>query len=273
MFSTDISKMWQRAWQGVLVPTRLLLVFCTLLCCGVVLVFFQSLMRLVDGWLSLALGWFPYFFVLGLVVAVEAMLIRLYVRKNPCSLWAVIADAWESIVKLVLSAMPLAIAFILLWATYGLLALVGYLPYLGKILTTLFYFVPFLLQLFTLGLAVMAFYLIFIVAPTITLQTNQWMACCYRRLSQHLMMDLGYVLLAALPLFLVVKGLLFSYHLTAAVLGDGWWIEFMTALSAIVPFVACLTPVALFFINFAAEAHLAWIQVDKTAQEQLRQDC
>ncbi|MBS0623129.1 MAG: hypothetical protein JSS62_00740 [Verrucomicrobia bacterium] len=259
----DVAHIFHSALRGTLTKTSLLMVLGTLFVCGTIVVFFHSFMLFAEGWWGRVFGYFPFFFVLGLLLASEYLLVRLYVEEK-AGLWGVLRRSWENMFKISLCALPFVIVFLTLWICSGFLLLLFKVPYLGNVLSIVLFFVPFVLHQTVLLLAVLGLYVAFVVCPMFALEQGCTLSRCFHRLKTFLFFDLLLILVACFPAWMTIKGLAVAYMLTVENASTGWLGQLTASFCMMLPCVVVLTPMCLFFVNVAVEAQLVFAQMDKT---------
>lgn len=249
---SDVAEMFQRSVRGVLHKRRLFFLFVTLFLCGTVVIFFRGLANIAEGWWGDTLTLFPLFFVLGLILSAQVVLVRLYIHGG-----GVVKTTWRSLdmmFKMATFSLPLILLFLTLWMVSGIFVLLRSIPYIGPTLGVVLSFAPFLINLAILALALGGTYISFVVCPTVALTGKGVRRRLMNRLKQSLFYDLMLWLVAVLPVWLLTKGLMLASTLTFDLSSGNSLEHLLQAFCVMIPFVALLTPALLFFFNFAAEA-------------------
>lgn len=252
----EISKMFNRAFVGALEKKKFLFLFSMLMLAGIFVLFFKGLALFAGGWWKNSLDFFPLFIALGFVLAAEVVLVRLYVSEG--SLRKAIFQSWDLMFRISYLALPLLLLYLLFWILSGIFLLLKGLPLVGTFLSVIFSFAPFLFNLGTILLVVIALFLCFYVCPNLVLKQGKKNRALLAGLKAEPFYVLLFFLIDLIPVWLVFKVLSFAATLTFSIeaLEVGSLERVMQSFFIMLPFLAILTPVINFFFNFAVEVAL-----------------
>lgn len=264
MNMNDIQHIFNRAWSYTFSKQKLLLMAVVLALCGVVAVLCRALAFHSGTWVGMSLAFLPIFLCSGLLLASGVVLTRIYhdeIKNKPSTLKSIINKSWELIIGISYFAVPLILAYLILWILLGVFILLSNIPVVGDVFAVVLAFAPFVINVASLLLCALTGALLFFVPPAVALngldkvKIGQSIA---RRLSSDVFSNLLLLLIALLPLILVI-----AWLTGAALLTGKLCMTSHTVLNValqwffiMLPFVILLSPVAVFFFNFAAEAHV-----------------
>jgi hypothetical protein len=257
------SFIFNRALVHTFSRTKLFFVFILLAMSGLLVVFFHGLSLHAGPWVMLSLTFLPIFICTGILLSMGILLIRMYydeLKQRDSNIWTTLSHSWEIVIGASYFALPIIFSYMLLWMLMGIFVLLREIPLVGDFFGIVLAFAPFLINLGTLVLCLIAFALLFFVAPLIALKGLERGAVfqmAVKRLEYDPFANCVLIIVALLPLALVTLLLMLSAYLTGGLCPDCHnslqavlkWFFIM------VPFTACLTPGVIFFFNFAAEAH------------------
>lgn len=243
---------------------KLLTVFCILALSGLLVVFFRGLSLHAGEWVQLSLTFLPIFICTGILLSMGIFLIRIYhdeVKNREDNYRNVLVNSWEMMMGASYIAVPIILAYLVLWMILGIFVLLGEIPSVGEFFSLILSVAPFLINLVTLILCVVSLGVLFIVAPLIALKDLSRKAlfqAAMKRLESDPFANLILIMISLLPVVLTVILLSITAYLTVSLCSDCSssvqttmkWFFFM------IPFAAFLTPGVIFFFNFAAEAHV-----------------
>lgn len=260
----QLEKIFDRAISHSLSRKKILVVFPLLVLCGLVLILCQALSIGAGDWVVLSLRFLPIFLSSGVLLAGGCVLIRMYhhdLKGTECHLKAILQKSWQMLVNISYLALPLLLAYLLLWTALGLFYLLKEIPGVGNVIGTVLAFGPFLLVLASIMLSVCSVVVLFFVTPEAALKTGvrlKLIEGVYSRLRQGVFSHLAFLVMGALPLAICL-GIL---YLAAAVTGASFLAESHTfslvlqRFFIMIPFCALLAPSVIFFFNFATESFL-----------------
>lgn len=264
MTFNEIEKLFDRAFQHTFERKKWLLVSIILALCGVLVVFFRALAFNVGEWVLMSLTFLPIFVCGGVLLATGVILIRIYhdeIKKRPVSYRQVLNKSLEIVIGASYFFVPIILCYLLLWILLGVFFLLRQTPSAGEFIAVLFSFCPFLLNLGSLLLGVLSICLLFFVTPAVALKSHDPLTVSQfvvTRLKGELFTNTLLLFMATLPLVGLLTLLLAAVGMTGSV-----YVEVESALAIIlqwffimIPFTIILSPMVIFFFNFAAEAHV-----------------
>jgi hypothetical protein len=154
---------------------------------------------------------------------------------------------------------PLLTAYLVLWFILGLFYLLKNIPAVGEMLGIILSFCPFLLMFGSLLLSLVSLVLLFFMTPWVALKsTMSWELAedVLKKMSQQPFIHFVLLMLGLLPLIIIIGFLILSATLTGMtfVVTERTWAIALQWFCIMIPFAAILSPVAIFFFNFAAES-------------------
>lgn len=242
---------------------KLLFVFILLALSGLLVVFFRGLALHAGQWVQLSLTFLPIFICTGILLSMGILLIRMYhdeVKQRELNFWSTLARSWEVVIGASYFALPIIFSYLLLWMLMGIFVLLRDIPIVGEFFAIVLSFAPFLINLATLVLCLIALAILFFVAPLIALKGLERRAVfqlTVKRLEYDPFANFILLLIALLPLAIIASLLMVAAALTGSICPE-CHNSLQTVLKwffIMVPFTAFLTPGVIFFFNFAAEAH------------------
>lgn len=239
------------------------IVFPFLLVCSFIYTFCQAIALHAGIWVSLSLFFAPFFISSGILLALGIVLVRVYyheVKNLPYDVRKILEVSSDLLLSSLYLSLPLFVIYLVSWVLLGVLMAFREIPGLGAQLGALLSFAPFLLILSSLVLFFLSLLLLFFAAPLIALDRSgrkQKWALMVRAFSEKSLRIVCLFLLACVPMTLVISALVTSAHLTSvSYLGD---IDGLTQIIAwfvmALPISLVLSPVLIFFFNFAAESY------------------
>lgn len=265
---TDLQFAFNRAVAHIFNFRKLLLTFGGLLLCGLLIVFFQAASFYASGWMAMSLFFFPLFLCVGILLSTGVLLIRIYhdeIKHRDVSFRDLIIYSWEVVIGASYVAIPLVLAYLILWVLLGVFILLGSIPSSGEFFLSVFSFAPFLLNFGALLLGLSGYVLLFYIAPIIALKgfdRHQILQAFYSRVSADPFSNVLFGFVGALPSLFFLMFLGGAISMTNAVCPEcrsptG---NILQLFFTMVPFVGLLSPAVLFFFNFAAEAHVFMVK-------------
>lgn len=266
-----VAFIFNRALSYTFSKKKILLVFCILALSGLLVVFFRGLAWHAGQWVQLSLTFLPIFLCGGILLSMGIFLIRLYhneVKQRPNKYTEVFSKAWELIIGASYFAIPVILAYLVLWILLGIFMLLRDIPLLGDFFGAMLSFAPFLINLSALLLCVVCLLMLFIAAPIIALKgidRTLVFQTAAKRLEKDPFWNGVLIFIALLPLFVIVALLTMAAILTEAICIECQSLP-QTVLKwffIMIPYTAFLTPAVIFFFNFAAESHVLFLKQEK----------
>jgi hypothetical protein len=260
----DVQYIFNRAVFGTLDKRKLFLTFVVLVLSGVLVVFFRGVAIDASRWLALSLTFIPIFLCAGVLLSLGVLLIRIYhdeIKNRKVSYKKTLGKSWEVVIGASYFSVPVILCYLLLWMLLGIFVLLSRIPSIGDFFGVVLAFGPFLLNLGTLVLMLGSLALLFYLSPVLALKgfnRIQVSRVLVKRFTYDIFSNLFLLGIALLPLLgglgiLTASALLTGtlyYTSPSAVNTVLMWFFTM------IPFTAILSPMVVFFFNFAAESHV-----------------
>jgi len=258
----ELENIFNRSLKFSLRRKKLLFVFPVLVLCGILIVLSHTIAVEANYWVGVSLIFFPTYICTGILMATGIPLVRAYhdeVKGRPFRFRQTIRQSWKLMVGISSFAVPIVLAYLVLWIVLGIFYLLKNIPSVGSALGVMLSFGPFLLILGSLVLSVIGLGLLFFLTPQVALRSSSGWGLAeelYHRLQANPFKHLALLVLGILPL-LVLVGFL---ALAAALTGMTYFVTERTFAIAMqwtcimIPFAALLSPAVVFFFNFAAES-------------------
>lgn len=260
----DFSTIFNRSIAHIFTKKKLLFVFSILALSGLLVVFFRGLSLHAGQWVQLSLTFLPIFICTGILLSMGILLIRIYhdeVKQREVNYLTILSRSWDVVSGASYFAIPIIFCYLLLWMLLGIFVLLSEIPHVGEFFGAVLSFAPFLINFGTLILCVLSLCLLFFVAPLIALRGLERETVFYmalKRLEKNPFANVVHIFIALLPLVFVIALLVLAGYLTGSLCIDCHH-SLQTVLKwffIMLPFTAFLTPVVIFFFNYAAESHV-----------------
>jgi hypothetical protein len=261
----DLRNLFNRALLRSFSRKKILLMFCILAFSGLLYVFFQSLAQPSSRWLKMSLTFMPLFLAAGVLLAGGVLLIRMYhdeIKGRKVGFRQTLGKSWEVVLGSFYFCIPVVLFYLLLWLFLGMFVLMSEIPLVGPFFYAFLAFLPFLLNLCSLLLAVFSLGLLFFIAPAVALKglnglkLSQWIV---KRFKSDPFTNIFLAMIALFPLVLVLGLLIQAAAMSEKLAYQHPESPLYMAIQSffiMLPFVAILSPVVVFFFNFAAESHV-----------------
>jgi hypothetical protein len=264
MTYADLELMFNRAIDYSFSKKKFWLVFSVLALCGLLVVFFRGLAVGANEWLLLSLTFLPVFLCAGVLLSLGIILIRIYhdeIKKKDFAYREIFIKSWEMMLGASYFCIPIILSYLLLWMLLGIFFLLSGIPAVGPVFSAILSFGPFLINLGTLVLCLLCLSVLFFVAPVVALKGLDRMQISQvltARLKGNLFSNIILSLIATFPLWVIVGVLSLAAWLTGSICFscDTPLHKILQWFFTMIPFTAVLTPVVIFFFNFAAESHV-----------------
>lgn len=265
---SDLQFAFNRALMHAVDFKKWFYTFIVLALCGLLVVFFRGIGIFASGWFAMSLTFFPIFLCAGVLLSLGILLIRVYhneIKNRDFSYRDLLINSWEMLVGASYIAIPIILAYLLLWVLLGVFILLGHIPGAGEFFSVVLAFAPFLLNLGALLLCVASFGLLFYVAPIIALKGLDHMKVAKsftKKMMEDPFSNMLFAIMGLVPTLFVCGLLVGAALLTGSVCPEcpssmgvvlQWFIT-------MIPFTALLSPAVVFFFNFAAEAHVFMVK-------------
>lgn len=267
----NLQLMFNRAIAHSLSKKKFLLVFTILALCGVLVVFFRGLAVDANEWLLMSLTFLPIFLCAGILLSMGIILIRIYhdeIKKKKVRYTEILAKSWEIMIGASYFCIPIILSYLLLWMLLGIFFLLKEIPVVGPIFSSILAFGPFLINLGSLILCVLSLAILFFVTPVIALKGLNRMQIAQtltKRLKGDIFSNIVLALIATFPLWIIVGFLTLAAWMTGSICltCDTHLQQILQWFFTMIPFTAVLTPVVIFFFNFAAESHVLMMKSER----------
>lgn len=260
----EVQYIFNRAVLGAANKAKLFLTFVVLALCGVLVVFFRGVAVDSSPWLALSLIFLPIFICTGILLSLGILLIRIYhdeIKDRAVSYRKTLERSWEVVIGSSYFSVPIILCYLLLWMLLGIFVLLSKIPNIGEFFSIVLAFGPFLINLGSLLLVIVSLSMLFYVAPVLALKgfnRIQVSRVLVERFKRDIFSNLFLLCIAVFPLFTVIGVLTASALLTGS-----FYYNFDNPLHTVliwfftmIPFTALLSPIVVFFFNFAAESHV-----------------
>ena len=269
MIFKDLSRIFNRSLHHSFGIKKNLYLFLTLVCSGLIYLFFQALASYAPFWLKFPLRSIPIFIIIGCVMAAGIFLIQLYIQeRNGKSLdgLKIAWNHWDLILKAAYLALPLLLVFLIFWIVIGIFMLLKMIPYLGTLLGIILAFFTFLLNFGISLLFLAALFTFFFVVPSLVQIEHLDRKGMFQQMREDFFTHFLLLSVACFPVWIIWKLVEHAAEMTlqlyafegkpiAIILQSGFMM---------LPFIAILTPSVTFFFNFAYESYLIFCQKEKS---------
>lgn len=242
---------------------RLLFLFIALAICGLIAIFFRTLAIYSGPWMAMNLCYLPLLIGTAILMASGVILVRAYpdeIKDGGVSYREMMSHSWQRMLVGSYFALPLILAYIILWLFLGIFVLLSYIPSVGPFFAALLAFVPFLINCAILSLCVLAICLLFFILPRFSLgniNPRLLPEMFFHNFWKNPLQHLALLTVGIIPAILVFCFLSYATCMTIRALNLPWGSlhEALMMLMILIPFLGILTPAVLFFFNFATEAY------------------
>lgn len=258
----DIEAIFNRALKFSYTRKKIFFLFPALILCGILIVLSHTFWLGANPWAQASFAFVPEFLCIGILMTAGVPLIRLYhdeIKEKKLSVNKTLQQSWHLMGGIASLIVPILTAYLVLWFVLGVFYLLKHIPSVGEMLGIFLSFGPFLLILGSLFLSILTLLLLFFLTPVVALKsTMRWelaeevLLKIWRQPFIHLML----LILGLMPLLIVVGFMVLAATLTGMsffVMERTWAIS-LQWFFIMIPFAALLSPVVIFFFNFAAES-------------------
>lgn len=261
---SDVQFIFNRALALSFSARKLLLAFCVLALCGLMVVFFRALALNAGQWVMMSLTFLPFFLCAGILLSVGVVLTRIYhdeIKQKPIAYGDILAKSWEVLIGASYFSIPMILSYLLLWMMLGIFVLLKQIPGVGEFFAVILIFGPFLLNLGSLVLCLLNVAMLFFVTPIIALKGLNRMRVTeilVKRLRGDAFSNILLAITAVLPLVFISALLVLAALMTGSMCAscESPLHSVLQWFFIMIPFTALLSPAVVFFFNFAAEAHV-----------------
>ncbi len=258
----ELEQAFNRALFFSITRKKIFFILPILLICGIIVVLSHTLWVGSNPWVRSSLAFIPGFLCMALFLAAAVPLIRLYhdeVKQKPLSVNKTLKTSWKLMAGIGSLIVPILTAYLVLWFILGIFYLLKNIPATGELLGGVLSFGPFLLIAGSLVLIAMALALVFFLSPVVALKsTMSWELAedVLKRFGREPFLHAILLLLGLLPIIVVVGFLILAATLTGMTyfVTERTWAIGIQWFVIMIPFAALLSPVVIFFFNFAGES-------------------
>lgn len=260
----DVKFIFNRAVSKTFNVKKLAVVSVILALCGLLVVFFRGLAINASEWMIMSLTFLPFFLCTGVLMSMGIFLTRIYhneIKNRIVTYSDVLNKSWDVIIGASYFSVPLVMCFLVLWVLLGIFVMLGAIPFVGNVFNVVLAFAPFLLNVGSLTLCLLSLSMLFMLTPVIALKgTNRIVVTqtIVNRVKNDLFSNVVLALVAIFPL-LVFVGIM---ALAAFMTGQVCYVctnplqHVLQWFFIMIPFTVLLSPVVVFYFNFAAESHV-----------------
>ena len=277
----EVEEIFNRSWRFAFSKKKFLLVFASLLACGVLVVFCKTLSFAAGPWVVMSLSFLPVFLCTGVLLGTGVLLSRIYyheVKGNTIQFRKLLVDSFEVFMGAAYLSLPMALGYLLLWTMMGIFYLLKSLPMIGEGIGILLSFGPFLLVLASLLLGLFSLLVLFYATPHIALKKQVQFHIAEEILDRLKISPFSNILLLLIGLapvlvcigFLTLAAFLtgLGYVTAKAVLAVSLqWFFIM------IPFSLLLTPFVVFFFNFSTESFGLFSRRSRIKERAQEEEC
>lgn len=264
MMINDIAYCFNRAIALSFVRKKIWLVAPFIFLCSMLVVAFH-LFSYTNKWFAMCFFFLPFVLSVGILLSLGVILIRVYyqeVKKIKVEYKKILALSLDVMSGSAYVGIPMIFIYVFLWILFGFLLLLQEIPLLGPIVASIFSFVSFMLICAFISLAVLSIMALFFAAPVIALRSNTDKSFMLRKIFENfkinIFANLFFFFIALFPVTIV-----FTLLSLAAFLTNASYLFFtnnvvyasISSFFMMIPFSFLISPVVIFFFNFAAEAY------------------
>ena len=147
---------------------KILMTGAILLIGGLLTAFFATFSTFATSQMQKSLFLIPGFITLGLLLSLGSLICKLYleeVKRNKVHLIPTFKTIWVRLLGATYFSIPFLAAFAVLWITIGLFELFTLIPYIGPLLSSLFAFIPFVINIGLYLLVLGGVFALFLLSP------------------------------------------------------------------------------------------------------------
>ncbi|MFZ0564967.1 MAG: hypothetical protein WAM28_02080 [Chlamydiales bacterium] len=267
----DLAILFRKACSSSFKLKKFLFLFLVLAISGLIYLFFQGVSLYFTNWTRLPISFLPFFLVSGPLLAAETFILELYHREQKAeslSFRQAMLESWEIMLRSSYLALPVLVAFFLLWVLLAIFILLKAIPLLGKLFGIILAFGPFLINLGVLVLLLSILFLFFFVIPSFVVNKKIDRTLLLKKIRSDPFTHVLLLAAALLPVWIAGKIIgkaalmtLFTYSFEDKVLTT------LQLFFVMLPVVALMTPAINFFFNFAMESYY-WTQAENESHQE-----
>lgn len=273
MLLQHIETIFSRASWGVMSLKKNVFLFSVLLLCGSFTSLNLTLAHFAGSWLKLLCIFSSIGIIFSVLLPSGVFFARMYyheIKGEVFTYRTLFVRTLRSMLALCQVAAPTLLGYLMIWMMMGVFYGLQKIPYIGSFITLLLSFTPFLLMLLALLLGIFSMGALFFLVPLIAFKKLQG-----RELITHMMQTYRKHLLTGGALFIsaLVPCLIWGLMLyLSLIFSEGIFIGSTSVIYfgirsfiLMIPFVAALTPLVLFFFNFSVESYNFVRKLEKAA--------
>lgn len=267
---TKLETAFNRALYFSFSRRRVLLAFPALVLCGVLTVFCRALSINANPWISLCLGFLPFFLSSGILLALGVLLSKMYPRDISgvkINVRRLIASSMDLLIGVAYVSVPPLLVYLVLWVLLGFFFLLKEIPGLGEFFSVIFSFAPFLLIFGSLVLCLINLGILFFLTPSVNLlsvRKGSWIKKVFSFLKLRIFSASCLFAIGVFPLLVTffLLSLALNFTNTSFLIASGSLSIAIEWFFMMIPFTALISPAILFFFNFSSESY-ALLQENK----------
>lgn len=259
----DLRSIFNRAISKTFNMKKLGVVSVVLALCGLLVVFCRGLSINATEWVVMSLTFLPFFLCTGVLMSMGIFLIRVYhdeIKNKDVVYGDILNKSWDVIIGASYFSIPFILSYLVLWVLLGIFVMLGAIPFVGEVFSVILAFVPFLLNVGSLVLCLLSISTLFMITPIIALNgPNRTMVTetVIRRVKKDLFSNMILAIIAIFPLAVFVIIMALAAFMTEQVcyVCNHPLQHVLQWFFIMIPFTVLLSPVVVFYFNFAAESH------------------
>ena len=243
---------------------KLSVVSLVLALCGLLVVFFRGLAINASEWMIMSLTFLPFFLSTGVLMSMGIFLTRVYhdeIKDKEVKYSDILNKSWDVIIGASYFSIPLVMGYLVLWILLGIFVMLGAIPFVGNIFNVTLAFAPFLLNVGSLVLCILSISMLFMITPIIALKGSNRILVTQtiiHRIKNDLFSNVILAIIAIFPLLIFVGIMVLAAFMTGKVcyVCANPLQHVLQWFFIMIPFTILLSPVVVFYFNFAAESHV-----------------
>jgi hypothetical protein len=232
--------------------------------CGLLVVFFRGLAINASEWMIMSLTFLPFFLCTGVLMSMGIFLTRVYhneIKDKDVKYADILGKSWDVIIGASYFSIPLVMSYLVLWILLGIFVMLGSIPFVGNIFNVILAFAPFLLNVGSLALCLLSLSMLFMITPIIALKGSNRILVTQtiiQRVKNDLFTNVLLAIIAIFPLLIFVGIMVLAAFMTGKVcyVCTNPLQHVLQWFFIMIPFTILLSPVVVFYFNFAAESHV-----------------
>lgn len=173
----------------------------------------------------------------------------------------ILNKSWDVIIGATYFSVPLVMSYLVLWILLGIFVMLGSIPLIGSVFNVVLAFAPFLLNVGSLALCILSLAMLFMLTPVIALKGANRIVVAQtvtQRIRQDLFSNVLLAIIAIFPLLVFASIMVLAAVMTGKVcyVCTNPMEHVLQWFFIMIPFAILLSPVVVFYFNFAAESHV-----------------